>query len=53
MCYDLSESLLLHNIFILFLIRMALKTLITNSLSIQANKKCTCAVSQKESDLSY
>ena len=40
---------------------MALKTLITRSLSIQyniqysiqANKKCTYAVSQKESDLSY
>ena len=34
----------------IFLTRMALKTLIINSLSIQANKKCTCAVSQKESD---
>ena len=57
MCYDLSECLLLHNIFILkklfFLIGMALKTLITNSLSIEANTKCTCAVSQNESDLSY
>ena len=57
MCYDVSECLLLHHIFMLkklfFLIRMALKTLITNSLTIQANKKCTCEVSQKESDLSY
>ena len=35
-----------------FLIRMAL-TLITKSLSIQANKKCINAVSQKESDLSH
>ena len=55
MCYDKSELLLLHNIFMLkehsFL---QLKTLVvTKSLSIQANKKCTYAVSQKESDLSY
>ena len=35
----------------IFLIRMVLKKLITKSLSIQANKKCTCAVSEKESDL--
>ena len=47
MCYDLLECLLLYNIFMLksyFFIRMALETLIT---------KCTYAVSQKESDLSY
>ena len=38
---------------IFFLIGMALKAIITNSLSIDANTKCRCAVSQKESDLSY
>ena len=57
MCYDMSEFIFLHNIFKLksyfFKIRMALKTLITKSLSIQGNKKFTCAVTQKESDLSY
>ena len=34
-------------------IRMALKPLITESQSIQANRKCTYAVSQKESGQSY
>ena len=29
------------------------KTIITKSLSIQANRRCTYAVSQKESDPSY
>ena len=29
---------------------MALKTLITKSLSIQANEKCTFALSQKETE---
>ena len=56
MCYDLLECLLLHNIFmskkLFFSIRIAL-TLITKSLSIQANKKCTYVVSQNESDPGY
>ena len=60
MCY-MSEFLFLHNIFMLksyfFKLEWLLKTLIiiTKSLSIQANKKCTqnYAVSQKESDPSY
>ena len=55
MCYCMSELVFLHNKLksYFFKIIMVLKTLILKPLSIQGIKKCTYAVSKKESDVSY